>query len=46
MHAHPPTATGFAVAGIDLKECILPEVVVNLGGIPLCSLRTLRGGRR
>src|SRR5580704_8466478 len=26
-HAHPPTATGFAVAGRALEEAILPEVV-------------------
>ena len=43
VHAHPPTATGFAVAGIDLKECILPEVVVNLGGIPLAPYGTPGG---
>lgn len=43
VHAHPPTATGFAVAGIDLKECILPEVVVHLGGIPLAPYGTPGG---
>ncbi|MCY3762785.1 MAG: class II aldolase/adducin family protein [Gemmatimonadetes bacterium] len=41
--AYRHTATGFAVAGIDLKECILPEVVVNLGGIPLVSYGTPGG---
>ncbi|HPA47922.1 MAG TPA: class II aldolase/adducin family protein [bacterium] len=35
VHAHPPTATGFAVAGISLDQCVLPEVLVTLGGIPL-----------
>lgn len=25
-HAHPPHATAFAVAGIDIPSCILPEV--------------------
>jgi L-fuculose-phosphate aldolase len=35
VHAHPPKATGFAVAGIPLTQCILPEVIVVLGGIPL-----------
>ncbi|RME42762.1 MAG: class II aldolase/adducin family protein [Deltaproteobacteria bacterium] len=31
LHAHPPTATGFAVAGIPLSPPFLPEVVVSLG---------------
>ncbi len=35
VHAHPPVATGFAVAGLSLDQCVLPEVVVSLGGIPL-----------
>lgn len=35
VHAHPPTATGFAVAGISLDQCVLPEVLITLGGIPL-----------
>jgi L-fuculose-phosphate aldolase len=35
LHAHPPTATGFAVAGIPLDSPTSPEVVVSLGaGIP------------
>ena len=33
-HAHPPTATGFAVAGISLDQCVLPEVVILMGQIP------------
>jgi L-fuculose-phosphate aldolase len=43
VHAHPPTATGFAVAGIDLTQCVLPEVVVSLGGIPLAAYGTPGG---
>ena len=39
-HAHPPYATGFAVAGISLEQCVLPEVVVVLGGIPLVEYGT------
>lgn len=39
-HAHPPTATGFAVAGRALDEAVLPEVVVNLGKIPLAPYGT------
>jgi L-fuculose-phosphate aldolase len=35
VHAHPPTATGFAVAGVPLAEPILAEAVVSLGpGVP------------
>jgi len=34
-HGHPPTATGFAVAGRALEEAILPEVVISLGKVPL-----------
>jgi L-fuculose-phosphate aldolase len=39
-HAHPPYATGFAVAGIPLDKCILPEVIIVLGGIPLVEYGT------
>lgn len=35
VHAHPPYATGYALAGLDLGECKLPEVVIALGTIPL-----------
>lgn len=39
MHAHPVTATGFAVAGRGLEVPFLPEAVVSLGpGIPLVPL--------
>jgi L-fuculose-phosphate aldolase len=35
IHAHPPTATGFAVAGVPLDEAFLAEAVVSLGaGVP------------
>jgi L-fuculose-phosphate aldolase len=37
VHAHPPIATGFAVAGVPLALCVLPEVVVTLGSIPLAE---------
>ena len=36
-HAHPVTATGFAVAGIPLDRCTLPEVVISLGAVPLAK---------
>lgn len=40
VHAHPPKATGFATAGIPLTQCVLPEVIVTLGGIPLAEYGT------
>jgi L-fuculose-phosphate aldolase len=39
-HAHPPYATGFAVAGIPLDKCILPEVIIVLGGVPIVEYGT------
>ncbi|MBV9866047.1 MAG: class II aldolase/adducin family protein [Abitibacteriaceae bacterium] len=36
-HAHPLTATGFAVAGLSLDRCTLPEVVITLGSVPLAK---------
>jgi L-fuculose-phosphate aldolase len=39
-HAHPPTATGFAAAGRALEDPVLPEVIVNLGTIPLAPYGT------
>jgi L-fuculose-phosphate aldolase len=40
-HAHPPTATGFAVAGRALEEAILPpEVIIALGKVPLAPYGT------
>jgi L-fuculose-phosphate aldolase len=33
IHSHPPHATAFAVAGIDLPTCIHPEAEVFLGTV-------------
>jgi L-fuculose-phosphate aldolase len=35
VHAHPPVATGFATAGRALDKALLPEVVIQLGAVPL-----------
>jgi L-fuculose-phosphate aldolase len=35
VHAHPPVATGFAVAGEGFASCILPEVIFQVGWVPL-----------
>lgn len=39
-HAHPPHATAFAVAGVPLPSCILPEVEIFLGQVPLAEYET------
>lgn len=40
VHAHPPYSTAYAVAGIPLDQCILPEIVISLGQIPLTRYGT------
>lgn len=40
VHAHPPTATGFAVAGIPLNRAVLAEVLTTLGSIPIAEYAT------
>jgi L-fuculose-phosphate aldolase len=35
VHAHPPTATGFAAAGLALDEPLISEVELSLGRVPL-----------
>lgn len=39
VHAHPPYATGFSVAGIPLDKEVLAEVVISLGSIPLAEFQ-------
>ena len=34
VHCHPPHATAFAVAGVPVPNCVLPEVEVFLGEVP------------
>lgn len=40
VHAHPPTATGFAAAGIALDEPFVAEAVITFGEIPLAPYAT------
>jgi L-fuculose-phosphate aldolase len=40
VHAHPPYATGFAVAGVPLDQPLISEVVLTLGTIPLAEYGT------
>jgi L-fuculose-phosphate aldolase len=35
VHAHPPIATSFAIAGIPLDKPVLPEAIVLLGNVPV-----------
>jgi L-fuculose-phosphate aldolase len=40
IHTHPPHCTSFAVAGIPLDKCVLPEAVITLGAVPIASYGT------
>ncbi|MCK4597548.1 class II aldolase/adducin family protein [bacterium] len=40
IHAHPPLATAFTVAGISLAQCVIPEVVLTMGTIPTTKYAT------
>ncbi|MCL2106183.1 MAG: class II aldolase/adducin family protein [Oscillospiraceae bacterium] len=40
LHAHPPAATGFAVAGIPLDGYNMIETVVAMGSVPLTPYGT------
>jgi len=40
VHAHPPHASGFAVAGLPMDQPLLSEVVLTLGIVPLAAYGT------
>ncbi len=40
VHAHPIHATAFAMAGIEPPRCLIPEVEVFVGTIPLAEYKT------
>ncbi|HEV2177417.1 MAG TPA: class II aldolase/adducin family protein [Terriglobia bacterium] len=40
VHAHPPTATGYAAAGLSLNKALVSEVVLSLGCVPLARYGT------
>lgn len=40
VHAHPPVATSFAIAGISLDQPVSPEAVVILGTVPVAPYAT------
>lgn len=43
VHCHPPHATAFAVAREPIPQCILPEVEVFLGDVPITRYETPGG---
>ena len=43
VHCHPPHATAFAVAGEPIPQCVLPEVEVFLGDVPITTYETPGG---
>ncbi|HEX4056013.1 MAG TPA: class II aldolase/adducin family protein [Tepidisphaeraceae bacterium] len=40
IHSHPPHATAFAIAGLELPTCIHPEAEVFLGRVPMAKYVT------
>lgn len=40
VHAHPPTATGFAVAHLDMDRYTMIETVIAIGSIPVTPYGT------
>ncbi len=43
VHCHPPYATAFAVAREPIPQCVLPEVEVFLGDVPITKYETPGG---
>jgi len=43
VHCHPPHATAFAVAREPIPQCVLPEVEVFLGDVPITRYQTPGG---
>lgn len=43
VHCHPPHATAFAVAREPIPQCVLPEVEVFLGDVPMARYETPGG---
>jgi L-fuculose-phosphate aldolase len=40
VHCHPPHATAFAVAREPIPQCVLPEIEVFLGDVPITTYAT------
>jgi L-fuculose-phosphate aldolase len=40
VHCHPPHATAFAVAGVKPPTCMIPEIEVMIGEVPIAPYHT------
>lgn len=40
IHAHPPKAVAFTVAGVSLEQCVMPEVLMYMGTVPTTRYAT------
>lgn len=40
IHAHPPKAVAFTLAGVSLEHCIMPEVLMYMGTVPTTRYAT------
>jgi len=43
VHCHPPHATAFAIAREPIPQCVLPEVEIFLGDVPITRYETPGG---
>jgi L-fuculose-phosphate aldolase len=44
VHCHPPHATAFGIAREAIPQCLMPEVDINMGDVPIASY-ALPGGQ-
>ena len=40
VHAHPPYSTAYACCEVALDQCLLPEIVVMIGSVPVARYAT------
>lgn len=40
VHAHPPTAVAFTIAGVSLAQCVIPEAIITLGEVGMAPYVT------
>jgi L-fuculose-phosphate aldolase len=40
VHCHPPHATAYAVAGVEPPTCMIPEIEVFIGKVPIAPYET------
>jgi L-fuculose-phosphate aldolase len=40
LHAHPRAAVAFTLAGVEIAQCVLPEVLIGLGSIETTAYAT------